>query len=81
MSRQEVVNVERVIETLLGLTERAGAGDATQHEEAEVVGVYGHGSINHLTCLAVAIERVPYEVDIVSKGQTKALLEHEVVEQ
>jgi hypothetical protein len=67
ISRQEVVSVESVNDTLLGLTERAGVGNATQHEEAEVVRVYGRGSIDHLTCLVVVIERLPHEVDIVSK--------------
>jgi hypothetical protein len=67
ISGHEVVSVEIVNDTLLGLTERAGARNATHHEEAEVVGVYGRGSINHLTCLVVGIERLPHEVDIVSK--------------
>jgi hypothetical protein len=66
---------------LFGLTERAGAGDATQHDEAEVVGVDGRGTINHLTCLIVVIERLPREVDIVIEGLTKALSGHEVVQQ
>jgi hypothetical protein len=30
---QQVVGVEGVNDTLFGLAERAGAGDATQHEE------------------------------------------------
>jgi hypothetical protein len=78
MSRQHVVGVEGVNDTLFGLTERVGAGYATQHEEAEVVGVDGRGTINHLTCLIVVIERLPHEVDIVTEGLTTTLAEHEV---
>jgi hypothetical protein len=81
ISTQEVVCVEGVNDTLLALTERAGARNATQHEKAEVVGVYGRGFINHLTCLVVVIERLPHEVDIVIKKLTMALREHEVVQQ
>jgi hypothetical protein len=76
----EVVGVEGFNDTLLGLTERAGAGDATEHEEAKVVGVDGRG-INQLTCLIVVIERVRHAVDIVTMGLTKALPKHEVVQQ
>jgi hypothetical protein len=79
ISIQHVVGVEGVNDTLLGLTERAGAGYATQHEEAEVVGVDGRGTINQLTCLDVVIERLSHEVDIVSKGRTRTMHEHEVV--
>jgi hypothetical protein len=63
------------------LSERAGAGNATQHEEAEVVGVDGRGAINHVTCLVVVIERLPLEVDIFSEGLAGALPEQEVVQQ
>jgi hypothetical protein len=66
---------------LFGLTERTDVGYATQHEEAEVVGVDGRGTINQLTCLVVVIERLPHEVDIVSEGLIKAPPEHEVVQQ
>jgi hypothetical protein len=79
--RHEVVRVDSVNDTLLGLMERAGVGNATQHEEAEVVGVYGRGSINHLTSLVVVIERLLHEVDIVRKRLTMALHEHEAVQQ
>jgi hypothetical protein len=72
----KVVGVEGVNGTLFSLTERAGAGNATQHEEAEVVGVDGRGTINELTSCIVVIERLSHEVDIVSKGLTKALPEH-----
>jgi hypothetical protein len=67
ISMQEVVTVESDNDTLLGLTERAGAGNATQHGEAEALRMYGRGSINHLICLVVVIERLPHEVDIVNK--------------
>jgi hypothetical protein len=77
---QQVVGVEGVNDTLFGPTEGAGAGYATQHE-AEVVGVDGRGTMNHLTCLIVVIERLPHEVDIVTEGLTMALYEHEVVQQ
>jgi hypothetical protein len=79
ISIHEVVRVKSVNGTLFGLTERAGAGDATQHEEAEVVRVYGRGSIDHLTGLVVVIERLPHEVDIFSEGLAGALSKHEVV--
>jgi hypothetical protein len=67
INRQEVVSVEGVNDTLHALSKRAGARNATQHEEAEVVAVYGRGSINHLTFLVVVIERLLHEVDIVSR--------------
>jgi hypothetical protein len=67
INRQERVSVEGVNDKLLVLTERAGARNATQHEEAEVVGVYGRGSINHLRGLVVVIERLPHEIELVSK--------------
>jgi hypothetical protein len=53
---QHVVGVESVNGTLFGLAERAGAGYATQHEEAQVVGVDGCGTINKLTCFITIIE-------------------------
>jgi hypothetical protein len=55
--------------------------EATHHEEAEVVGVDGCETINHMTCLIVVIERLPKEIDIVTEGLTRALSEHEVVHQ
>jgi hypothetical protein len=67
MGRHHVVGVEGVDDTLFGLTEGACAGDATQHEEAEVVGVDCRETINHLTCLIVVVERLPQEVDIVTE--------------
>jgi hypothetical protein len=76
---RHVVGVEGVNDTLFGLTERAGAGYATQHEKTEVVGVDGRGTINHLTCLVVVIERLSQEVDVVREELTKALPEHEIV--
>jgi hypothetical protein len=79
ISRRQVVGVEGVNDTLFCLAERAGAGYATRHEESEVVGLDGRGTINHLTRLVVVIERMYYEVDIVNKGLTMALLEYEVV--
>jgi hypothetical protein len=45
------------------------------------VGVDGRGAINHLTGLVVVIERLPHEVDIVIEGLSRALSEHEVVQQ
>jgi hypothetical protein len=42
--------------------------------------VDGRGTINQLASLIIVIERLPHEVDVVSKGLTKALLEHEVVQ-
>jgi hypothetical protein len=78
--RHEVVSFKSVNDTLFGLTERASAGDATQHEEAEVVRVYGRGSISHLTNIVVAIQRLPHEVNIFNEGLAGALREHEVVQ-
>jgi hypothetical protein len=57
------------------LSQRAGAGNVTQDEEAEVVGVDGRGAVNHMTCLDVVIERMPHEVDIFSEGLAGALPE------
>jgi hypothetical protein len=81
ISRQHAIGVEGVNDTLFGQTERAGAGYATQHEEAEVVGVDGRGTMNHPTCLIVVIERQPHEVGIVIERLTMALFEHEAVQQ
>jgi hypothetical protein len=67
--------------SLFGLAERAGAGFATEHEEAEIGVVDDRGAINQLTCLVVVIERLSREVDIVSEGITRALHENEVVQQ
>jgi hypothetical protein len=78
---QHVVGVEGINDTLLGLAERAGNGYATQHEEAEVVGVDGRGTINQLTCFIVVIELLSHEVDVVTQGLTMALPKHEVVQQ
>jgi hypothetical protein len=78
---QRISGVERVNYTLFGLTERAGARDATQHEEAEVVGMDGRGTINKLIDLIIIIERLPHEVDVVSEGLTTALPKHAVVQQ
>jgi hypothetical protein len=79
IKRQHVGCIEGVNDTLFSLTEGAGDGNATQHEEAEVVGVDGRGAINHATSLIVVIERVPHKVDIVTEGLSSALSEHEVV--
>jgi hypothetical protein len=81
ISRLDVVGVEGVNDTMFSLTERAAVRYATPHEEAEAVGVDGRGTINHLICLVVVIERLSHEMDIVSAGLTMALLEHEVVQQ
>jgi hypothetical protein len=62
---QHVVGVKGVNDTLLGQAERAGAEYATQHEEADFVGVDGRGTINQPTCFIVVIERLPHEVDVV----------------
>jgi hypothetical protein len=64
---QHVVCVERVDDTLLGLTVWAVAGNTAQHEETEVVRVDGSGTINHLTCLVVVVERLPHVVDTVTE--------------
>jgi hypothetical protein len=67
ISGQHVVCVERVDDALFGMTVWAVAGNTVQHEETEVVGVIGSGTINHLTCLVVVVERLPHVVDIVTK--------------
>jgi hypothetical protein len=67
MNRHHVVGVEGVNDTLICLTERAGAGYATQHAKTEVVGVDGRGIIHHVIGLIV-VERMSHEVDIVGKG-------------
>jgi hypothetical protein len=52
----EVVCVEGINHTLLGLAEGAGAGNAAQHEEAKVVWVDGCRPINELACFIVLTE-------------------------
>jgi hypothetical protein len=51
-----------------------------QHEEAEVVGVTGRGTINQLTCFIVVIELLSHEVDVVIQGLTRALSKHKVIQ-
>jgi hypothetical protein len=63
----EVICVERVDDTLFRLTVWAGDENTAQHEEAEVVGVNGSGTINHLTCLVVVVARLSHAVDIVTE--------------
>jgi hypothetical protein len=67
ISGQRVVCVERVDDALFGLTVWDGAGNTAQHEETEVVRVNGSGTINHLTCLVVVVERLLHVVDIVNE--------------
>ena len=67
ISGQQVVCVERVDDALLALTVRAVAGNTGQHEETEVVGVNGSGTIDHLTCLVVVVERLSHVVDIITE--------------
>jgi ribulose bisphosphate carboxylase small subunit len=62
-----VVCVEHVDDARFGLTVWAGARNTAQHEETEVVGVNGSGTINHLTSLVVVVERLPHVVDIVTE--------------
>jgi hypothetical protein len=67
ISGKPVVGVERVDDALFGLTVWAGARNTVQHEETEVVGVNGGGTINHLTSLVVVVELLPHVVNIVTK--------------
>jgi hypothetical protein len=67
ISGQRVVCVERVDDAQFGLTVWAVAENTAQHEETEVVRVDGSGTINHLTCLVVVVERLPHLVDIVTE--------------
>jgi hypothetical protein len=76
----EVVCVEGINDTRLGLAERAVAGNAAQHEEAKVVGVDGRKLIYELACFIVLIKCLLEEVDIVSQLLARALSEHEVVQ-
>jgi hypothetical protein len=62
----EVVCVEGINHTLLGLAEGAGPGNAAQHEEAKVVWMDGCRPIYELTGIVVLIECLPEEVDVVS---------------
>jgi hypothetical protein len=73
ITRHKVVGFKGVDDTLFSLAEGAGVRDATQHEEAEVVGVNGCGAINHLAILIVVIERLPHEVDTVTEGLSMRL--------
>jgi hypothetical protein len=79
ISGQHEVCVERVDDALFGVTVWAGNRNTTLHEETEVVGVNGSGTINHLTCLVV-VERLPHVVDIVTEGLSMALSDHQVVQ-
>jgi hypothetical protein len=67
ISGQKVMCVERVDDALLGLTVWTIDGNTAHHEETEVVRVDGSGTINHLTCLVVVVERLPHVVDIVTE--------------
>jgi hypothetical protein len=78
---QHVVCVERVDDALFGVTVWAGTRNTALHEETEVVGVNGSGTINHLTCLVVVVERLPHVVDIVTEGLSRALSDHQVVQE
>jgi hypothetical protein len=62
------------------LAERASAGYATQHEQAQIMRVDGCIPINRFAGFVVVVERLPREVDVVGQGLTRALLEHEVVQ-
>jgi hypothetical protein len=79
---QEVVSVvDDVDDALFGLAEEVAAGYATQYEETQVVRVDGGGAINHLTGFVLAVKCLPHEMDVLGEGLTKALPEHEVVQQ
>jgi hypothetical protein len=67
ISGEQVVCVERVDDALFGVIVWACAGNTAQHEETEVVGVNGSGTINNLTCLVAVVERLPHVVDIVTE--------------
>jgi hypothetical protein len=62
----EVVYVDGINHTLLGLPEGAGAGNAAQHEEPKVVWVDCCRLIYELTSFIVLIECLPEEVNVVS---------------
>jgi hypothetical protein len=62
----EVVCVDGINHTLLGLAEGAGAGNAAHHEEAKVVWVDDCRRIYELTGFVVLIKCLPEEVDVVS---------------
>jgi hypothetical protein len=67
ISGQHVVFVECVDDALLGPTVWTVAGNTAQHEVTEVVRVDGSGTINHLTCFVVVVERLSHVVDIVTE--------------
>jgi hypothetical protein len=62
----EVVCVEGINHTMLGLAEGSSARNAEQHEEAKVVWMDGCRPIDELTSFVVIVECLPEEVDEVS---------------
>jgi hypothetical protein len=61
------------------LTEVAGAGNATVHEEThEVVRVDGSIAIYHLACLVIVVKGLTHEVDVLRERQARALAKLEV---
>jgi hypothetical protein len=59
---EEVVCVERVDDTLFGLTEVAGATDATEHKEAQIVRMDGSKAIDHVAGLVLVGKGLTHEV-------------------
>jgi hypothetical protein len=78
---EEVVCVERVDDAPFGLTEMAGVGDATEHEEAHDVRMDGSTTIEHLACLVVVVKGLTHELDVLCELLARALAKHEVIHQ
>jgi hypothetical protein len=78
---EEVVCVKRVDDTLFGVTEVAGAKDATEHQEAQVVRMDGSITMDHLACLVLVVKGLTHEVNVLYERMVRALAKHEVVQQ
>jgi hypothetical protein len=78
---EEVVGVERVDDTLFCLTKVTSAGDAAEHEKSHVVRMDGCRAIDHFARLVVVVKDLTHEVDALYKGLSRALVEHQAVQQ
>jgi hypothetical protein len=61
------------------VTKVAGARDATELEEVQVVRMDGSRAIDHLACLVVAVNGLTHKVDVLGERMARALAKHEVV--
>jgi hypothetical protein len=57
----------------------AGVGDATEHEEAQVVRMDGNIAIDNLGGLVAVVKGLTHEVDVFCERQARAVAKHDVV--